>query len=113
MNLQERMAALRETSNPNSYSDAPDSLPLSVYLTIYEKAHYECYINYMEGAKALHHYLTSSNRYPLLMSPSSDSIPRLLITYELNELDRIIAGSTDLTRRDIAARSIYKEVAVR
>jgi len=109
--LQERLATLKESTNPRTYSDTPNSLPLSTFLILYEKANHECYINYMQGAIALHSYLTSSNKYPLTMSPTSGKVPRLLITYELNELVKILAGSLDLNKQDVAERCIYKEIA--
>lgn len=108
--LSERMDSLKENSNTTLYSEAEGSLPLSTFLAIYEKSQYDCYIEYMKGAIALHKWLTSSGKYPLIMHPAEKKPHRLLVSYELNELDKIVAGSLDLDRRNIASRSIFREL---
>ena len=93
--LTQRLAALKAMSNTRTYSD-DKSLPyLSLYLAIYQKAESECYKNYMEGAKCLYTWLTSGDTIPLVVPPILSlvplpKIPRLLYTYEMGELAKII-----------------------
>lgn len=72
------------------------SFPLSLYLTIYTKANHECYINYMEGAKALKVWLGKielpAERYPEILN-TNFKVPSLLTGgYEGNELIIALLG---------------------
>ena len=83
--ITEQLAELQAIHSPT---------PLWVFLHIYEKAHRECYINYMRGAVALHNYLTNNREIPLEI-PQYESlltIPRILGSYEVELLAKIILG---------------------
>lgn len=65
-----------------------DGFPLYVLLTIYLKAERECYINYMQGFKALVSWLG-----PIDAGISSDFIrdyPSILTSYEIQEIASIL-----------------------
>ena len=60
--------------------------PLWVYLYLYTKADRECYLNYMEGAKALARWLGKIEMpHPILRS-----IPKTFYNYETFELAKIV-----------------------
>ena len=62
--------------------------PLSALFYLYETAiHSDVYCNYLEGFRLLHEWL-----YPIEIAPfeSGYKIPRLSISYELNEISRIL-----------------------
>lgn len=86
--------------------------PLSTFLAIYNKAPRECFVNYMEGAEALHNWLTNDREIPLDLGDTSTKlkIPRLLLGYELTRLTGLIAGSQYGPRFQLVSRAIYKEV---
>ena len=96
VSLKERMASLRAReadSDPRPYSDSQEPAPLSLFLALYEKAATECYLDYMEGAKCLHLWLTSGGCVPVTIPEvptSCPDLPRLLGGYELSELVAIL-----------------------
>lgn len=55
--------------------------PLSTFLYIYAHAHHECYINYMEGAKALAKYLA-----PIAIEETDIIVPDILSSYDLHQV---------------------------
>ena len=59
--------------------------PLATYMYLYEKAQRQCYIDYMEGAELLAAYLR-----PINIPMTHYAIPRMLRSYELNELAKIL-----------------------
>jgi len=67
--------------------------PLWVYLYIYTKADRECYLNYMEGAKALARWL---GKIEVPADTSDIEIPSLLCNYETQELEAITGASQDI-----------------
>lgn len=74
--------------DPIQKSELADTItPLKTYLTIYNKAQHECYINYMEGAKILAEWLG-----PLELVKYS-KIPRIHRSYETQELGKILSSS--------------------
>ena len=110
--LAARMATLKANSNQSSRSDCKQPAPLSLFLAIYTKSEHECYIDYMEGARCLHSWLTSNGTIPLDLGPDLDpefKVPRLLSSYEAQELTHIIvpklAYNLDLGAR--VHRAIY------
>ena len=77
--LAERLASIREKAasvDTTCYSEGDKKpFPLSTFLILYHKANHECYIDYMEGAKALHSWLTNEGKLPLDLE--EDKYPRL------------------------------------
>lgn len=67
------------------------SIPLWVFLYMYEKAEHECYIEYMRGAKALYRWLASEDgiAFPIV-SVENIKIPSSLQGYSSQELAKII-----------------------
>jgi len=102
ISLSERIANLKADSSSKPF-------PLATFITIYNKASCECYIDYMEGAKALHFWLTAGGTIPLDLELSSDAAldtPNLLISYSMTELVKIIIPSLDLEKRN----RVYKAI---
>lgn len=105
--LSERLTSLRTASKKASQiatcSSNNNSVPLSLFLAIHSKTPKECYINYNEGSKALLTWLTSSSNpdgtarvskpleYPAMKELEHIKIPRLLNTYQLGELAKLLA----------------------
>lgn len=92
----DRLKAKLADENSSCISDAPGFFTFRTFIMILCKAENECYANYMEGAKALHYWMTNEQE-PLLFPffPSSEilpAIPRLLRIYETYELVKIITG---------------------
>ena len=89
-----------DTSKLEALKLAKIPVPLSTFLLIYCRARHECYIDYMEGAKALHDYLTAGGLIPLAIDlPPRDSnyrLPPLYGNYEIQGLAKIITGTPDL-----------------
>lgn len=81
-----KLAAVREKAVEDS--KLPDPFPLAALLTIYCKAQYECYIDYMRGAVVLIQALAPIE---LPEVPDSFTCPALLGGYELNQLASIIS----------------------
>lgn len=101
--LSERMQELKSSAKP---------FTLTTFLQLYTKANHECYINYMEGAIALHSWLTSEGTIPLDFQvakyPRIEDIfftpPRLIDGgYESSEVAKIINNEKPLK----AKRAIY------
>jgi hypothetical protein len=87
---------------------ANSSSPLSVFTTIYCKAYRECTVNYMEGALLLAQWLGDIDIYQYHQGAR---IPRLLQTYEMQQLGRILSSLNTTT--DLNAQfAIYKELIV-
>ena len=97
-NLLAALKAKLESASPALYSDAPGQFPLRCFLLLVNKANYECYINYMEGAEILYQWLTSDGKYQLSSSFSAEELEQLdkpnslLGSYQLNELTKIMTG---------------------
>ena len=75
--------------------------PLWVLLYIYSKARDICYPMYLDGAEALHNWLTSDRTVPLELPdiPTDYTLPHLLeANYEQRELSKVIVG--DCTQTD-------------
>jgi len=77
--ISERLATLREKEAPT---------PLWVFLYIYHKAQYNCYIEGMAGARDLAKYLA-----PITIPAEYDTLatPHLLVNYETQELAKVLA----------------------
>lgn len=91
-NLAAKFAALKEQANTSLSSPEHASIPtpLATFLYIYSLATYECYIDYMHGAKALAKFLAPIE----IPAPRYDirKYPNLLCSYTTNELSKIIAS---------------------
>jgi len=107
--LSSRMGKLKEISNQSPRSVTRDASPLSLFLAIYSKASHDCYIDYMQGAKDLHAWLTLQGTVPLdcISALPEFELPRHLITYELNELTKIVAPRNNLENAAIVRRAIF------
>lgn len=98
-NLIAALKAKIAEQNTSFYSDAACSFPIRTFLTLVNKAQRECVIDYMEGARALHYWLTSDSKYPLTSSFSTEELAELnkpnhlLGSYHLNELTKIMSPS--------------------
>ena len=67
--------------------------PLATYLYIYTHASYECYINHMEGAKALAKYLAPIDiDIQIIVS----AMPDILCSYELVSLAKVLKPHTTI-----------------
>lgn len=76
----------------NSLAPSPTPTSLKLFLDLYSKAERECNLNYMEGAKALHAWLTSPE-YPVLtftVTRPVQTCPSILGSYKIGELAGII-----------------------
>lgn len=93
ISLSARLAALRESKNPSPKSTDSSSTSLATFLSIYNKSRGECYINYMEGAKALYHWLSPID-IPTDTMPLA-KLPDFLITYEINQLAALLVPTPD------------------
>ena len=82
----------------------PKPTKLSTFLTLYSKARQECYIDYMEGAKLLHSWLTSPLNPDIIFTSSyidsKSSIPEMLVNYEILELAKILSDYKSNYDRD-------------
>lgn len=88
--------------------------PLASFLAIYLKANSECYKNSMQGSIELYNYLTSEGRVPLELpaETSLDIVPRMLVSYELNELTKILTSGGYQGKEFFRIRNIiYKTIA--
>ena len=74
----------------DSYRARLTPTPLSTFLHIYTHAETECYINYMEGAKALAKYLAPIEVTTGAWIDTSFKMPDLLASYDLYELAKIL-----------------------
>jgi hypothetical protein len=86
-------------------------VPLYVFITIYNKATRDCYINYMEGAKILHDWLTDKGKIPLELPADTPEtrVPRLLKGYEMQQVINII-NPDKYHRIERAIYNIAKEI---
>ncbi|RLE97817.1 MAG: hypothetical protein DRJ63_08595 [Thermoprotei archaeon] len=84
-----------ETGDLSSRSSALNSTPLWTLLHIYNKAKHECYINNMEGAKALIAYLSPIKLFYSDEYLDSITIPPMFKTYSLQQLAKYVAGYGD------------------
>ena len=77
---------------------------LATYMCLYEKSQHECYIDYLEGAEALAAYLR-----PIEVPVMSPTAPRMLRSYEMYELAKILIrySSNPLTWQQ-AENAIYE-----
>lgn len=91
--LTDRLAALRETTNISTTSDAKNPTTLETYLRLYNKSKGECYKDYMQGAKALHKFL-SPIAYPKDLIFYCTLRSDLLDNYAVGQLANIITGTT-------------------
>lgn len=87
--------------------------PLSLYLSLYNKAAKECYIDNMQGARLLKNWLGKIEypieKYPQILA-SDFSIPHLLESYEMQQLAMILSDykkNKDLNQLAIASKAIY------
>ena len=107
--LEERMSLLKEKHDTQVTSDDTSPTPLATLLYIYNHARYDCYIDYMEGAKALIKYLS-----PIEMPntfPKYFPVPSLLLNYELTELAKLL--SPPLTTNNIEESLLATRLAER
>lgn len=87
IDLKTRLAALREKHNTSIQSELK-STPTSfeTFLRLYNKAGYECYIDYMKGAKKLFDYL-SPIVLPLIVEDKKPlHYPAMFHAYEVQHL---------------------------
>lgn len=107
--LSERLAKVRELSNNSLTSSDLSPTPLWMFLYIYEQSKGVAYADYMHGAKALYKWLAPLE-YPAVQAVEDNwKVPRLLQTYELQELSKIISGykgADDLPALALAMRAI-------
>jgi hypothetical protein len=92
LSLAERMAAVREKHNTSYLSEATRPISLEDYVRLYNKAGRSCYVDYMEGAKALHKFLS-----PIIIPTDiifTSSVPALCISYEIRQLAVLLSGET-------------------
>ena len=82
-----RLASLRQTANTSVRSEETGTTSLKDFLHIYTASSHECYVDYMAGARALHKYLA-----PVFVPYTGNSVPQLLMNYELTELAKILCG---------------------
>jgi hypothetical protein len=121
----DRLHSLRakaEEHDPSPRSEIRTPTPLATFLLIYSRATHDCYINYNEGAKALHEWLSPIS-YPVEKHPDIDNpafkVPYLLRGYASAELCRVLAGersaydSFDLYMAAVARteRAVYLTMA--
>lgn len=87
LSLAERMAAVREKHNTSYLSEATTSISLEDFVRMYNKAGRQCYIDYMEGAKALHKFLS-----PIIIPSDiifTGSTPAVIHAYEVGAVASI------------------------
>ena len=125
------MKALREKqardSDPSIYSDIKVSSSLSLFLCIYNKAHYECVCDNLKGARALLNWLTWCGSVPLdlelekypLIEQKGWEVPVLCSGYESKALAAMLSvpfndlGGADsnsayvLAQREKITKAIY------
>lgn len=99
--LAARIAAMRQVTaqadNTSTTSEARNPTSLETYVRLYNKCtDGVCYIDYMEGAKLLHTYLSPisiphRDLYPNLLT-GCRSIPALMDAYAIQRLTLILAG---------------------
>jgi hypothetical protein len=102
--LAERMAAVREKHNTSYLSEATAPISLEDYIRLYNKAGRWGYVDYMEGAKALHKFLS-----PIIIPTDiifTSSTPALCSTYEIRQLASLLSGETYGAAHDYAHECI-------
>ena len=112
----ERLAALLKKLEADSLTAIDEDktpFPLWALLVIYEKANHECYINYMEGFKALVNWL-SPIAYPNHRGSGYYATSNILRSYESRELARILNMPEDILIKCVVERvlpslSIYAD----
>ena len=87
------MAAVREKHNTSYLSEAVAPTSLEDYVRLYNKAGRLCYIDYMEGAKALYKFL-SPICIPQLVPRKMHKMPALFHGYEVQQVAYIVSGET-------------------
>lgn len=97
--MQDRLAALKA---------AKVETPLWVFLAIYLKARRECYIDYMEGAKALVEFLKPI-KFPAESELEAIRMPKFYQgSYEAMELIKCLSNNPyDLQERSYKERSMF------
>lgn len=93
LSLAERMAAVREKHNTSYLSEATAPTSLEDYVRLYNKAGRLCYIDYMEGAKALYKFL-SPICIPDDIIFTQSKAPAMFHGYELIRVAEIVSGQT-------------------
>ena len=98
--------------NPDPRSEEKVPTPLAIFLRLYLLSKEEGYINYMEGAKCLYHWLKPipfDRAWIDYLSRQSqiDDIPDLFRSYHFVELAKIIAPTKSIEDRNAAELAIY------
>lgn len=101
----EKLAALKEKLDTSIVSSDTTPFPLAAFLLLYTKAHEECYIEYMEGARILYKWLGPIDIPPDMWN-NKVRAPKLLRSYETRELAKILAD--DLFAANITEQCIIK-----
>lgn len=108
--LQSRLAALKSTNSvqQESIEECKIETPLWVFLYIYLRARRECYIDYMEGAKALAEFLNPI-KIPSNFESKFINLPPLYRgSYEVVELVKILSKDQfNLSEREYVEYAIY------
>jgi hypothetical protein len=116
--LLERLAAIRAANvaaNPSPLSDDRTKHSLATFLSIYLKSEEVCGVDYMEKASYLLGFLTHGfsiplsyelDKYPEILDKSV-KIPKLLYTWNLNQLAYIITGKTYGEEFHLCLRALY------
>jgi hypothetical protein len=96
------MANLKASSNTDTRSELKNSTHIYTLLEIYNKSHYECYINYMEGFTLLVDWLCPTPEQ--LYIPDNDSnlkLPPLVGGYETSAVGKVLSNKKyGLAHRD-------------
>lgn len=106
IDISDRLAALIQELEADSVAAADEDktpFPLWALLVIYEKANHECYINYMEGFKALVHWL-SPIAYPNHRDSDYYAASNILRSYESKEISRILNMPEDVLIKCVVER---------
>lgn len=106
--LAARLAALKEQNNTSVTSSAASTpTSIEVFIRLYNKAGAEGYIDYMRGAKALAAYLSPiyvPSSVPLVLPALR---PRLIHSYELLELAKLLSPITGVEVNTLARVILY------
>lgn len=90
MNIAERLASLRETTNTSLTSELESTpTPFSIFLSIYNKAGHDCFINYMEGAKAVYKWLSPIDIPDIPNHLLPKNIPGIVCNYTVEKISHL------------------------
>ena len=87
----ELLIALARVGKTQRLKNTVVPTPLATFLYIYTHASYECYVDYMAGAKLLASYLS-----PIDIRDAPVRLPDVLASYELTELARALVPYTTI-----------------